>query len=85
MLHFSNMMGSKIILSVVSLIAFATSHANADHLHEVRILTSDCDGCGMAAFFGQISVKVYRKPFLSSLIVTPRLSKLYSNILNLIV
>ena len=58
LLYFSIIMGTKIILSVISLIAFAISHANADHLHEVRILTSDCDGCGMAAFFGQISVKV---------------------------
>ena len=30
----------------------------ADHLHEIRVLTSDCGDCGMAAFFGQLSVKV---------------------------
>ena len=30
----------------------------ADHLHEIHVMTSNCGDCGMAAFFGQLSVKV---------------------------
>ena len=43
---------------IFSISIWALMLANADHLHEIRVLTSDCGDCGMAAFFGQLSVKV---------------------------
>lgn len=58
-------MENKKELFVVILVLLGTSIVtNADHLHEVRVLTSNCGECGMAAFFGQLSVKVTISIFL---------------------
>lgn len=42
-------------LTVLFMIVGCSIFANGDHLHEVRIQTGND---GMAAFFGQLSVKV---------------------------
>ena len=54
------MMVQKILLALSCMTTFAVHKANADHLHEIRVYTSHCDDCGMAAFFGQLSVKVFK-------------------------
>jgi len=46
------------LYTVISVVLCAALLTNADHLHEIRVLTSNCGDCGMAAFFGQLSVKV---------------------------
>ena len=46
------------LYTVISVVLCAALLTNADHLHEIRVLTSNCADCGMAAFFGQLSVKV---------------------------
>ena len=52
------MMTQKVMLALYIMAAFAVHNANADHLHEIRVYTSDCADCGMSTFFGQLSVKV---------------------------
>ena len=52
------------LYAVISVVLCASLLTNADHLHEIRVLTSNCGDCGMAAFFGQLSVKVKYQCFL---------------------
>ena len=52
------------LYTVISVVLCAALLTNADHLHEIRVLTSNCGDCGMAAFFGQLSVKVKYQCFL---------------------
>ena len=52
------MIGVNVTLALVCTLAFAALNVNAGHLQEIRVFTSNCDGCGMVGFFGQLSVKV---------------------------
>ena len=52
-----NKIEAKMRLAIFFFVLGASLFVNGDHLHEVSILTGND---GMAAFFGQLSVKVFK-------------------------